>query len=230
MKMKTDLQRCKEIAIDFLHLDAEPTEIPLIVSHPFFDSPFCSVKREIVNIFESKENLKKVMDFYEEKILNGCNCISDIFYMMRAPYRMTYFKYIKEYLDEKDFAEMLNFSWLNDENANNNINVSNKELLSHFKKANKEYLMNEDDFKVFESLPNVVTIYRGVTDKNKDNKKALSWTLSQDKAEWFAHRFDEVGKVWKSEISKDNIFAYFDEMDEKEVIIDYNAIDDIETI
>ena len=215
--MKTDLQRCKEIAIDFLHLDAEPTEIPLIVSHPFFDSPFCSVKREIVNIFE-------------EKILNGCNCISDIFYMMRAPYRMTYFKYIKEYLDEKDFAEMLNFSWLNDENANNNINVSNKELLSHFKKANKEYLMNEDDFKVFESLPNVVTIYRGVTDKNKDNKKALSWTLSQDKAEWFAHRFDEVGEVWKTEISKDNIFAYFDEMGEKEVIIDYNAIDDIETI
>ena len=90
--------------------------------------------------------------------------------------------------------------------------------------------MNEDDFKVFESLPNVVTIYRGVTDKNKDNKRALSWTLSQDKAEWFAHRFDEVGEVWKTEISKDNIFAYFDEMDEKEVIIDYNTIDDIEII
>ena len=53
--------------------------------------------------------------------------------MMRAPYRMTYFKYVKEYLDKKDFAEMLNFSWLNDENANNNINVSNKELLSYFK-------------------------------------------------------------------------------------------------
>lgn len=170
------------------------------------------------------------MAFYEEKILNGCNCISDIFYMMRAPYRMTYFKYVKEYLDKKDFAEMLNFSWLNDENANNNINIPNKELLSYFKKANKEYLMNEDDFKVFESLPNVVTIYRGVTDKNKDNEKALSWTLSKDRADWFAHRFDEAGEVWKTEISKDSIFAYFDEMDEKEVIIDYNAIDDIETI
>ena len=133
-------------------------------------------------------------------------------------------------MDKKDFAEMLNFSWLNDENANNNINVSNKELLSYFKKANKEYLMNEDDFKVFESLPNIVTIYRGVTDKNKDNKRALSWTLSQDKAEWFAHRFDEVGEVWKTKISKDSIFAYFDEMDEKEVIIDYNVISDIETI
>ena len=80
---------------------------------------------------------------------------------------------------------------MEDENANNNPHVSKKELLSYFKEASKEYLMNENDFEVYLKLSDIVTVYRGVTDYNKRNIKALSWTLDLEQAKWFAERYSE---------------------------------------
>ena len=84
--------------------------------------------------------------------------------------------------------------------------------------------MNEEELEKYKKLPQKVTIYRGVTDYNRDNDKALSWTLSKKKAEWFAHRFDEDGDVIKKEVDKKDIYAYFNSRDEDEVIVDYNVL------
>lgn len=71
--------------------------------------------------------------------------------MLRAPYRMQYFSFICDYLNEKDFAEMLSYSWTNDEYANNNKCVKISRILLLFKKANKQYMMNENDFETFQN-------------------------------------------------------------------------------
>ena len=64
-------------------------------------------------------------------------------------------------------------------------------MIDFFIKADKQYLMNEEDLKVFDSLSNQVTIYRGVRDKA--GMYELSWTLSLEKARWFANRFSSSG-------------------------------------
>jgi hypothetical protein len=60
-----------------------------------------------------------------------------------------------------------------------------------------------------------------VTEFNKDNKQAVSWTLDNKVAIWFSHRFSHgtnEGEVWEREISKDKILCYFNN-EEQEVIV-----------
>ncbi len=47
--------------------------------------------------------------------------------------------------------------------------------------------MTKEELKIFNSLPDEFTIYRGVGHKRK---KGLSWTLSKDTAEWFMNRYE----------------------------------------
>ncbi len=89
-----------------------------------------------------------------------------------------------------------------------------------FRSVDPKLLMNEEEYALFQGLDDVVTIYRGVTPYNAENVDALSWTLDQKTAEWFAHRFGEEGTVYKAQIEKAHIYAVFTGRNELEVIID----------
>ena len=89
-----------------------------------------------------------------------------------------------------------------------------------FKATSPEYLMDAEELMQLQEMDDTVTIYRGVTSHNQKNIKALSWTLDRDKAEWFAHRFDEEGTVYEAQIDKENILALFNGRNEAEVIVD----------
>lgn len=219
---KTNMEYCKSVALDFLHTEIEQTTIPTIVLHPFFDSSVVLFDSTLFDITKNTNAKNKIIIQYELKI-NKAENVKEIFHMLRAPYRMQYFSFICDYLNEKDFAEMLSYSWTNDEYANNNKCVKISRILLLFKKANKQYMMNENDFETFQKLPDRVKIYRGVTDYNKDNIKVLSWSLSKKTAEWFSQRFNLPGKVLEKEVDKKYIYAYFNVKNEQELIVDYNA-------
>ena len=57
--------------------------------------------------------------------------------------------------------------------------------------------------------------------------KALSWSLNQETAEWFAHRFGENGTVYEAQIDKKHIYAYFSGRNESEVIVDPSYLTNI---
>ena len=76
--------------------------------------------------------------------------------------------------------------------------------------------------------PEVVEVYRGITDYNKKYVKALSWTLSKKTAEWFADRFSSKGIIYKALIPKEHILAYFNGRNEKEIVLDPKYLQDIE--
>ena len=81
--------------------------------------------------------------------------------------------------------------------------------------------MNEEELLVYESLPEEVTVYRGVTSYNRKKEKALSWTLDYEKAVWFANRFSTgTGEVWTMTVPKKRILYYFDGCNEQEAIVD----------
>ena len=89
-----------------------------------------------------------------------------------------------------------------------------------FQEASAEDLMNLDEHRKLAELPDELEIYRGVTEKNKDNILAMSWTMKQETAEWFATRFKGKGKVYRAKIRKEDILAVFLGRNESEVIVD----------
>ena len=89
-----------------------------------------------------------------------------------------------------------------------------------FRSIDPQMLMDEEERGLFQSLDDVVTVYRGVTSYNAQNVKALSWTLNREVAEWFAHRFGQNGTVYEAQVKKENIYAVFLGRNEEEVIVD----------
>lgn len=122
---------------------------------------------------------------------------------------------------------MLAHAWILEECPNQDRNVSKRELLALFHSVPPELLMDEEEYAVYQSLEDSVTVYRGVTSYNAKNIKALSWTLDRDTAEWFAHRFGEEGTVYEAQISKEHILAFFNGRNESEVVVDPKYLEQI---
>ena len=122
------------------------------------------------------------------------------------PYRL---KAIQNLIDlktisRKDIASVIMWFWMDSENI--------WELLPDWKILLKDYkkelieCMSASDKKIFDTLPDIVDVYRGC---NRKNEKGISWTLSKKKAEWFANRFDEGGsKVIQKKVKKERIIFY----------------------
>ena len=75
--------------------------------------------------------------------------------------------------------------------------------------------MDEKELKIYNSLPERGTIYRGAKIKTA---LGHSWTLDKDKAKWFASRYNGPSVLQKGEFKKKDVIAYFDR--EKEIFID----------
>lgn len=74
-----------------------------------------------------------------------------------------------------------------------------------------------DDSK--KDLPDTFKIYRGMSQKEHESKiKGFSWTLSKERAEFFAHRFKQNGVVEEREVNKKDIVCYIPDRNEEEII------------
>lgn len=214
-----------------MDIDASSEFAPALVTHPFFESAFVVDRNtnELVNILEDKDayeraiedvtkQIKEVKKYYEFEML------------IRKQYRLVFLKFTKEYVSKEDFSNFLIESWIDDEYANRNINVPPTEIIKYFKMADRKTLMNKKEYEIYSMLENTVTVYRGVTDYNKDCDDALSWTLDKSKAEFFATRFSQQGYIYQAKINKDDVLCYCDRRNEKEVILDYRKLYGLEML
>ena len=180
----------------------------------------------MVNLLKEEELLK--WRKYVEQCIESADSAFQLHMMISKPYALVFLYHISEYLSDKDYADILSSSWVMTENPNLDPNFSKKKLLSLFQRADPCMLMDENEYEKFKNLNDTVTIYRGVTSYNAKNVKALSWTLEEKvAAEWFAHRYGEEGTVYKAQISKEYIYAYFDGRSEAEVIVDPKHLQNI---
>jgi hypothetical protein len=72
--------------------------------------------------------------------------------------------------------------------------------------------------------PGPFTAYRGVAGHGRSRRiRGLSWTLSLEKAQWFARRGERSGlakpAVFTAEIPKENVVAYCRDRDEEELLV-----------
>ena len=89
--------------------------------------------------------------------------------------------------------------------------------------------MAEEEFQVFQDLPERITVYRGTTSVNSKDLKVFSWTLSRERAEWYSRRFeDTVQKVFQAEIPKEGALTYFS--GDEEIIVNPTLLENIHQI
>lgn len=139
---------------------------------------------------------------------------NQIIYLHERPYRLQAFISIAKDLPDTKYWSLLSSIWTDTENQWQNLEQW-KELLSS-NRPERHYLMDESEFQLLNSLPELVTIYRGcIKGLNEDG---LSWTLNKSKAEFFANRFSKEGIVLEREIPKSDIIAVLTGRGESEVI------------
>lgn len=231
MRKETDLDAVKETAKILLMTEIHKTDMFPFVSHPFTSNAIVSLHTEdgnceILDIAASSDNLHKWQNNIKA-LINKADNPYHIYLMVNQPYALTFLKFTMPYLSQKDFSNILSSAWIMTEAPHNDVNVGLNELVNMFTKADPQIIMDEDEYKKFLDLLESITVYRGVTEYNAKNIKALSWTLNKDTAEWFANRFGNGGTVYRAEILKQHIFAVFDGRNESEVIVNPKYLTDI---
>lgn len=215
-----NLAKVKKMANVFLQLDIKETDISFIATHPFTNMWITAIfdhgTYKTLDLHE-KEDAKLWRDRLREKI-NESEDLIQLLMLFHRPYILTFLKYIVDDLDEADLGRVLKNFWQSIEFPNSNGGVPTKTLISWFKKAKKENLMNAEELDFIRNLPDMVTLYRGVSKYNQKNTKALSWSLEKEIAERFATRFDNEGELWTIQIPKKRIICYFQA--ESEAIVD----------
>lgn len=232
MRETTDIQSVKTVARWLLWTDVHKTPYsPIIVQHPFTSSGLTVIggATEIIDITESTQNLQRWREYISKKIDRADDVIA-VYMMLNKTYGLTFLKYAKQYLSAKDLSEILADAWIRSENPNMDANVTKSELAAMFEQADKAALMTDEERKRLSALDDIITIYRGVTPYNAKNVRALSWTTDIKKAEWFANRFGQSGTVYKTQISKAKVLAYFTSRGESEIIVNPKEIKNLQAI
>jgi len=225
----TDLQGVKRVAKQLIWaVDIELLKDMPLCNHPYTMSNIVMIGGphgdvQMIDITD-KDNFKLWANDLSRRI-DSLKRVIDIYILVRDPYKLTFLKFVKEYLSEEDFTELFADAWVDEENPNMDANVSLKTAVSWFKECKKELLMVKEDLEYYNSLPDEVTVYRGVAVGRVPN--GLSWTDKLKTAKWFAHRYDkdeETGYVQKAVVPKSKILAYFNTRNEDELVVDTFAI------
>ena len=209
MRETTDMTKVKSTARMLLWTDVHKTPYsPIIVQHPFTSSGFVFIPGDEfpIDITKNAENLNRWREYMgkkvDEAVTASCICI-----MLNKAYGLTFLKLAEPYLSSADLSELLADAWIRSENPN----------------------MDEERKRLAE-LDDTITIYRGVTPYNAKNVRALSWTTDIKKAEWFANRYGQCGTVYKAQISKAKVLAYFTGRGESEIIVNPKELKNLQAI
>lgn len=138
--------------------------------------------------------------------------------LVEKPYRLQYlFDYIGR-IPEDQWWKLLRDVWLHAEN-----HWQHKRILPALFKGRTNTIpemMDEEDRKEFDALPDTITVYRGVN--RTDATLGWSWSLDRRKAEWFAARFlspKRNGVIYQTTVSKKAILFYTNARKKREVVI-----------
>lgn len=215
------LEKVREIALLYLHTPIEKTSLELVVSHPFTNSNIVASKNmRFLDLYVPSES-QVWEEQMEEQIKKSS--LKHIYMLLDKRYFFSFLNHTEKYLDAKMMAEVLACRWQQLEYISNNAVASTHKILKWFRFADKKELMDEEEYQRFLNLPEEVTIYRGVSEYNRKYKKAVSWTLNKEQAEWFAGRWgNDEQEVWGVTVPKKCILCYF--ATEDEVIVDLTKI------
>ena len=136
--------------------------------------------------------------------------------LVERPFRLNFLLFLME-IQQAD-NEWVWWVWTDSENPY----INRKVWIKIFNLYNSgETYVSEKDKAAFDELPDVLTAYRGASQEeaNGEYPLGLSFTLSEEKASWFASRYGRNGVVIEKVIQKKDILFYSDARLEQEVVI-----------
>jgi hypothetical protein len=139
-------------------------------------------------------------------------------FMHERPYRLDAFEDAIEEMDDSKYWDLLSDIWIDSENIWQNESTWVELLQSD--RSGREEMMSDDERARFDALPDTFTVHRGFAYDGRD--RALSWSLSETRAEWFAGRFakdDNEPRVATGTVSKADALAFLGARNEDEIII-----------
>jgi len=94
--------------------------------------------------------------------------------------------------------------------------IHHRELFNELfrsERREREHLMNEDERRIFERLPDEITVYRGYSDD--EYEQGIAWTLQKERAIWYAHSDrskdpNEIPRVIYGKVRKQDVWAYLE--------------------
>jgi len=175
---------------------------PLVYQVPFFTNAFAN--------YYYGERKKQVEQLTSE------GKYREAIWMYERPYRLEAFEMYADRFSDEQYWSTLADVWTDTENAWQYRKRWVK--LYQSKRPARHALMDADEYTKYQSLPAIVTIYRGCQEGINEN--GLSWTLDKSKAQWFATRFAKEGIVIEKSIPKEQIIAYYSGRGEEEVIVE----------
>lgn len=232
MRKQTDIESVRELAIAFLYMDVEQTEVPFIVNHPYTDSPYITLKDgdkfKICDITESDDDLTK----WRQEVRNFLKKMTEsrqFIGLITKSYRIAFLKYAKPYLSDEDLGQMLRTAWTTVGSPNHDPNISKATFVKLFRQAGIQNICDPDECRFVEAVSRQegLAIYRGTATDKRDDICGLSWTTDPKIARWFANRYRQHGNLYKARIQRKDILAYF-EGGESEVVVNPKGLQDIE--
>jgi len=151
-------------------------------------------------------------------------------YLIERPYRIDALIKIRNRITDAQYWRCLGEFWEDAEYPHQRFTTWLRLFKS--KRRYRPLMMRRKDRKFFEGLPKTLTIYRGYQHGIHRHKMGLSWTLSKEKAVWFAYRRPENGKpmVALGRCRKADVFCYTNGREEDEIIIDPAHITNVRTL
>ena len=225
---RTNLNEIKETAKALLLA----VEIENVQGMPICNHPFTNTTVYVPNYTNFNDHYdlttKEGFEVWSKNMFNvidkGKNFL-DIYKLVLAPWRLTLLKFCEPNMNERLFTEYFADAWVGAENPNMDANCSLKLFVKWFRQGKPEWLMQKEDLKVYNELPEKFEVYRGVAVGRNPN--GLSWTRDYETAKWFSERFNRNGKkgyMQKALIDKKDALAYFNTRGENEIVVDSISI------
>lgn len=185
-----------------------------MIHHPLYVGTYTSHAHinDLANkSYKSKK--KYIRKYTEEKDINA------FMNVIERPYRVPMvMSVLRSWWNptKQEYWDVISWIWQDTECVYENLDTWIELMTLEF--SEPQLMMNDKEKEVYDNLPEIVRVYRGGVDD-----KGLSWSLSREKAEWFANRFDYGYEVFEKEIKKSDILAYLNGRQEQEIIcnVDY---------
>lgn len=220
----TELLTRKEPLIPELKMFEYEGPVGLAIHHPLIIELFCDPERAaLIN-----ERYRRKRELIKEASEQG-KWLTYVFAHER-PYRVgaLHHAILNARENKADLPELVGQVWTDSENIQQH-KAAWRDIWRGLPDTRKT--MNVDETFVFEALPDVVEIYRGIRHATYW-PRGMSWTLDEDRALFFASRLPKKGlrfEILTAKIDKKHILAYFNGRREQEIVVFPRHLRDVTT-
>lgn len=161
----------------------------------------------------------------------GADSVEALFFSCEKQRMAGYYYLTYRMMSKEDCANAFTIIWPTLFRGAFNRQIPKQETLAILQSVDRNDLMDDDELKAYDNLPDELTIYRGVEEQNPRYIKSFAWTTSIDDAKWYAQRFcfnpeESPHFVYEARIAKKDIFAIWN----YELVVNYKKLKDVHLI